>query len=606
MGALNLAPTEAEIATYPRDRRRFRKIVLFFTLNFLRSIYWELILARLFGAKFAARGREERMRAWARRFRALAIELGGVMIKLGQFISTRVDILPESVIQELADLQDEVPAAPFEAVQTVLWEELGHRYDDLDDINLQPIAAASLGQVYRASLKGENVVIKAQRPGIRALVYTDLAALAVVARRAMRFKFISKRADMPALLEEFGAVLWEELDYISEANNAEQFRQMFAGVDDVYIPHFYTDYCSRRVLIIQDVAAIKINDYRALELAGVNRGAVAQRLLDTYLTQVFRSHFFHADPHPGNIFIRPLRAEEILAAKSAGKRFDGSPLAGRPFQIIFVDYGMMGRLDARLVEALRQTLVAVGLRDARGLVEAYDALGILMPGADKERIIQATRAAFDMVWGLRIEEMTDLSADELKAFGGEFKDLLFAAPFRVPQDLIYLGRCAGILSGMCTGLDPYFDPWVEMQPYVRELVQGKREASADNGHYPLTDALKEWLNLENFRALISAENFELALKTGGDYGARALQLPILADEVLRRADRGDLQMRLRLDDDLRKRIENIERGNQRTAFALTFVALVIGGAILWISDAQTLGGGALVLAGLTWLRVMLF
>ncbi|HLA42683.1 MAG TPA: hypothetical protein VJZ27_04570, partial [Aggregatilineales bacterium] len=169
--------------------------------------------------------------------------------------------------------------------------------------------------------------------------------------------------------------------------------------------------------------------------------------------------------------------------------------------------------------------------------------------------------------------------------------------------MIYLGRCAGILSGMCTGLDPDFDPWKEMQPYVAALLEtGSRNEQNQKGR--LWDDLRGWFTAENLMALMNADNLDIVLRIGQDYAIRAAQLPILADEILRKADRGELQTRLRMDDDLQKRIANIERNNARLVYGMIFGALAISGAILWASDSVILAGGALVMAGFTWLRLM--
>jgi predicted unusual protein kinase regulating ubiquinone biosynthesis (AarF/ABC1/UbiB family) len=591
MEAASYAPSLNEIAAYPPERRRYRRIIRFFSLNFARFLFWEVFLRPLVGEKWIARGREARYRRMARRFRGLAIDLGGVMIKLGQFISTRVDILPESILQELTGLQDEVPPVPFEQIEAILEEQLGALRGHISDLRPQALAAASFGQVHQARLDGESVVLKVQRPHIRGTVYTDLAALGVVARWAMRWGFIRRRADVPKLLDEFARTLWEELDYLAELSHAERFARMFEGDMGVYVPKLYRQYCGRRLLVMEDVGAIKINDYAALEAAGIDRKAVARRVLNTYLTQVFRERFFHADPHPGNIFIYPLSPDEA-ASMDLGGVDQGE---GRPFYVIFVDYGMVGRLSPALVETLRQSLIALGLRDARGMVESYERMGLLMPGADKERIIEATRRAFDLVWGLDMSEIGQLSYEQVRVFGQEFGDILFSLPFRIPQDLIYLGRCTGILSGMCTGLDPQFDPWREMQPYVSLLLKA---GALDEGEGPKKEApleqLRAWLTADNLRALLSEDNLNLGLKAGRDYGLRALQLPILADELLRKADRGELQTRLKFDGELEARFQQLERGNRRANLGLLAAGLCISGAVLW-------SGGALSLAGGFWL-----
>lgn len=581
MAADSARPSINEMATLKLDQVRFRRIVAFFTINFLTALWWEVVIKRIFGEDFVAKGREQRTRRYAKRFRALAIEMGGVMIKLGQFVSTRIDILPDYLVDELAGLQDEVPAVPFDRIEPVLTAELGQRMQDFDGFHPIPVAAASLGQVYRATLNGEKVIIKVQRPDIRSIVYTDLEALAVVARRAMWFRFISRRADVPELLEEFSAVLWQELDYIAEMNNAERFRAMFDDDDGIYVPQVYADYTTRRVIVEEDVTAIKLNDYNALEAAGINRTEVARRLLDSYLIQIFKERFFHADPHPGNIFVRPLRDDEAPPRGVNGRQVNSRLTEhGAPFLLIFIDYGMMGRLNLSLVEMLRQMLISLGLRDARTIVDTYEKLGLLMPGADKDRLIEAQRQMFDMVYGLDMDSLGDLSIEEFAQFGRDFQDLLFQMPFRIPQDLIYLGRCAGILSGMCTGLDAHFDPWIEMQPYVKFLMEGGR-LDDDETHANGRLNFRDFLTVDNLSALLSQENLESAAEAGQDYLRRLLQLPVLAEDVLLRADEGNLQTRLKLDPELQARLDRMERHNRRMYRAMVLGSLAISGSILW-------------------------
>jgi len=603
MEAASFAPTPAEIASFPNYGKRYRLIVWFFSSHFARFMWWEVAAPRILGRKFVDSRRDLRLRLFARRFRNLAIEMGGVMIKLGQFVSTRVDILPEIVIEELQGLQDEVPPLPFSEIEAVLHEELGTLADDIENMQPTPIAAASLGQVYRATLDGEKVVVKVQRRNIRGLVYTDLQALRVVARRAMRFGFIRRRANVPELLEEFGRVLWEELDYLNEARNARRFQQMFANDTGVYVPKVYETYTNKRVLVEEDVTTIKLNDYAALEDAGIDRHSVAQRLLDTYLTQIFKERFFHADPHPGNIFIYPLDWEQANDMDNH-KLGTGVRLKGRPFYLIFVDYGMVGRLTTGLVESLRQTMISMGLRDARTMINSYERMGLLMPGTDKERLIAATNRAFDMVWGRNMTEMGNMSVGEVQQFALEYQDIMKEMPFRIPQDMIYLGRCAGILSGMCTGLDPKFDPWVEMQPYVSTLIEaGNLDETSDQSR--VWEDWQQFITADNLRALLSEDNIDTTLRTGSDYLRRALQLPIMAEEVLRKAERGDLETRFKMDADLQQRLDRMERGNARIVNGIVFAALLLAGSILWTSDAEALGIVAFIFGGITWLRIML-
>ena len=217
------------------DQLRYRRILRFFAGVIANIIWWDLMLGRVPVARQRVlSSRPQRLREIAREFRGLAIEMGGVMIKLGQFLSSRVDVLPIEVTQELQGLQDEVPPANNEQVFALLREQLGDLNRRFVDIERQPLAAASLGQVYRARLRPAGaaevarVVVKVQRPGIEDLVRTDLAALRVVARWVMRYKPIRKRANVPALMEEFARTLWQELDYRAEADNAEEFATIHA------------------------------------------------------------------------------------------------------------------------------------------------------------------------------------------------------------------------------------------------------------------------------------------------------------------------------------------------------------------------------------------
>ncbi len=332
----------------PRSLRmqfRYVRVVRHFGALFLQLVLWNIILQRYFPER-VERGNTKRWQGYARAFRNFAVTMGGVMIKMGQFVSTRNDVLPPEVIGELATLRDEVPGVPTANIRTIIESELGpisERYSQFDD---QPVAAASLGQVHRARLKtGERVVIKVLRPGIIELCYTDLAAMFTVAKIANRFKFINRRMDAVALIEEFGRVLLEELSYKHEARNAARFSEMFKDDLGVYVPTVYTEHSTDCVLTLEDVTTIKLDDYAALEAAGISRRAVATRLMDTYLRQVFEEGFFHADPHPGNLFIYPLPPDN-----DAYKAQEGGD--GNPFYLIFIDFGMIGTLTPQIINGL--------------------------------------------------------------------------------------------------------------------------------------------------------------------------------------------------------------------------------------------------------------
>ncbi len=271
------------------------------------------------------------------KFRAMAIKLGGLMIKLGQFLSARADLLPEEALAVLATLQDEVPAEPFIHVVSVIEEELGQPLDRIfSSIEPRATAAASLGQVHKAVLAsiGSEVAVKVQRPNIEQLVRMDLGSLKFVIRLITRFVNTGSLIDLRGVYQEFERTVNEEIDYVREAANCKRFREMFADDPTIYIPDVYDDYSTRRVLVLEWIDGIKINNYAALETEGIDRLEAANRTVAAYFHQFFEEGFFHADPHPGNIFVKR-----------------GAP--GNGPIIEFVDFGMVGSLSQSVKQAMR-------------------------------------------------------------------------------------------------------------------------------------------------------------------------------------------------------------------------------------------------------------
>ncbi|MEM7333387.1 MAG: AarF/UbiB family protein, partial [Chloroflexota bacterium] len=458
-----------------RDLNRFLRILFFFARVILHVVVFDLLLTRvpLLGSSIRF-SRPRRFRAWSRRFRILALAMGGVLIKLGQFLSARVDVLPIEVTEELIGLQDEVPSEDPWRMFAVLEHEIGSISTHFAKIEEQPLAAASLGQTHRAWLKphngsseGDAVVVKIQRPEIEKIVNTDLEALYIVARWLMRYQPIRKRANVPALMKEFGITLWEELDYRAEVANLHRFEEIHANDEQVYIPKVYESLCSERVIVLENVESIKIMQVDRMIEAGINPKEVADVLLTTYFKQVFQIGFFHADPHPGNLFVmpRPDAAWTPIYNGSGEMRLD------RPFWLVFVDFGMVGRVPDVQGELLQKVLISIAQQDARGLTESYDKLGFFLPGADLERIVEAQTEILERIYGRNLLELARPDPEELKELGEQFRDLLFDFPLQVPQDFIYLGRAIGIVSGLVSMLDEDVNPWYFIEKFGQELVK---------------------------------------------------------------------------------------------------------------------------------------
>ncbi len=518
-------------------------------LTLLLFLWWDSQAWTYRGGQ-TADSRAARQQARARWLTAELLRLGSAFIKLGQLLSARPDILPAGWVAELASLQDSVPAFPFEQVQTVLEEELGPRCAEVIDLDPVPLGAASLAQVHRASLRsGRQVVLKIQRPGLDTLFRLDLEVMQQVAAVLQRHPSWGRGRDWPAMARECRRVLLRELDFRVEAQYAARFRQQFLDDERIRIPAVVWEQSTRRVLCLDYVPGIKVNDREALLDAGIDPSAVAEIGAASYLKQLVRFGFFHADPHPGN-----------LAVASDGA-------------LIYYDFGMMGLLSDGLRRRLGSMVRAAAARDSAALVEEMQAAGVISRGIDVGPVRRLVRLMLK-------EALTPpFSSNVIDKLSGDLYDLVYGQPFRLPVELIFVMRALSTFEGVGRSLDPAFSLVAIAKPYLLPLMTSSGSGSND---------------LFN----------ELGRQVGA-LSSRAAALPRRLDESLERLEQGDLQLQVRLGESDRqfRRMTLAQQsiGQSVLLGCLALSAAIVGASVrpLW----AVLPAAAAVPVGLDWFRM---
>jgi predicted unusual protein kinase regulating ubiquinone biosynthesis (AarF/ABC1/UbiB family) len=361
---------------------------------------------------------EEKYRKNAKRILNTFISLGPVYIKFGQWLSSRADILPQPYLEELAKLQDDVPAAPFEKVKPIIEEELGPINQKFDSIEEIALSGASLGQVYNAKINGQAVVIKVKRPGIERTVEEDLKVLKKILPIALKFVDPNLRFSASGMLEQFIETIHEEMDYTLESSNLKKIKENIAHYDNVIVPSVYDDHSSKSVLTMEYVPGIKITNVEALDAKGIDRQKLVIDVHKIFFTMLLRHSIFHADPHPGNISVSD----------------DGS--------LILYDYGMVGRLDNETRLRLIRLYLALIEKDPPRTVNAMNDLGMLMPEFNRSVIERAIEMAIRGMHGRKPSEM------EVKALLEIANKTMSRFPFILPKNLALYMRMTSIIEGI--------------------------------------------------------------------------------------------------------------------------------------------------------------
>ncbi|MBN3887024.1 MULTISPECIES: ABC1 kinase family protein [unclassified Nostoc] len=438
-------------------------------------------------AKQAARRKTQAV--WIRN---TLLDLGPTFIKVGQLFSTRADIFPGEYVEELAKLQDKVPAFSYEQVEATIEKELGKKIPELfHNFEPIPLAAASLGQVHKAVLHtGESVVVKVQRPGLKKLFEIDLQILKGITRYFQNHPKWGRGRDWLGIYEECCRILWEEIDYLNEGRNADTFRRNFRGYDWVNVPRIYWRYATSRVLTLEYLPGIKISQYEALEAAGLDRKAIARQGAQAYLLQLLNSGFFHADPHPGNI---------AVSANGA---------------LIFYDFGMMGRIKSNVREGLMQTLFGIAQKDGDRVVQSLIDLGAIAPTDDMGPVRRSVQYMLDNFMDKPFENQS------VAAISDDLYEIAYNQPFRFPATFTFVMRAFSTLEGVGKGLDPEFNFMEVAKPYAMQLMT---DMNGSEGNSFLNELSRQ----------------------AAQVSSTAFGLPRRLEDTLEKLERGDMRLRVR-------------------------------------------------------------
>jgi predicted unusual protein kinase regulating ubiquinone biosynthesis (AarF/ABC1/UbiB family) len=447
-GELVAAPNPSDISRYNPDEemrghglrgwRRAWQIISTFVLYYIFVFTYHR--GWFIGGK--AESEEKHLEWQARWFVQQLLRLGPTFIKIGQAMATRADLLPLAYIRELTTLQDKVPAftndVAFAIIERELGVPVGRLYAEFDP---QPVAAASLGQVYRAKLPtGETVAVKVQRPHLDRTINFDLAVLRRMARFLNRYPKLVRGVDWQGTLDEFAAVIFEEMDYIQEGRNADVFRENFQKWSDVHVPRIYWEFSSPRVLTMEFIEGTNLLDLAGLRERGIDPPQVVRLVARTYLKQLLEDGYFHADPHPGNLRVMP----------------DG--------RLAFFDFGMVGRITPKLQGMMIDAFFHIIEKDVRGLTQDLVNLNFLAPSVDPEIIRPVVEKLFNDYLNLKLGQI------RFKDLAYELAEVIYEFPFMLPAHFTYIMRAIMTLEGMGIVMDPNFAFFDVARPYAKEFM----------------------------------------------------------------------------------------------------------------------------------------
>lgn len=548
------------MAVFRRGQRHFRRYREIANILAKHGFGYVLDLTGLINYLPKKKQAQTRRDKWGAPERILHVleELGPSFIKLGQIMSTRKDLFPEEYIEQLSKLQDEVPPFPFAWVEEIIKEELNKSIDDLFlTFEEQPLASASIGQVHKAVLKnGEEVVVKVQRPHIQETIETDLEILFNIARIAENRTNWGRLYQPVDIVEEFAQAIRNELDYLAEGRNAERFANNFADDATVVIPKVYWEYSSKKVLVLEYIEGIKISHHEALESAGVDRKRIAKIVVDAMLKQIFEDGFFHGDPHPGN-----------LAVLSLG-------------QVVFMDFGQVGRIDEWLRERFSDLIIALINQNVNAIVRSLLKIGIVSREIDLQALKKDVSRLKGKYYGVPMSQIQ--VGDAL----GDLLEISYTYKIRIPPEVILLIKSLITLEALVQELDPELSILDIAEPYGRKLLRQRfspRKMGQSIGEYVV------------------------------ELGALVTELPYRLENVLNLLEEGRLKVNLE-HENVRNLLSLLNLISNRLSLSIIIASLIVGSSliaqkadssILWRYPVAEVGFMIAVLMGL-WLIWTIF
>ncbi len=464
----------------------------------------------------------------AARVRLVLEELGPTFIKLGQLLSTRSDIVPSDILEELKKLQDRIPPVPGVEIMAQIHRELGYPVEELfEQFEETPLATASIAQVHRGILKsGEHIVCKVRRPGIEEVIETDLDIMMGLAYLIEKHLPGGDVYDPVSLVKEFRRTIYRELDFSREGRTTDRFATNFADDDTVHIPEVFWDYTGKTVITLEYISGIKISQLEELEAAGLDLKTIARNGADNFLRQVFIHGLFHADPHPGNL--------HVLADNT----------------ICIFDFGMVGRLDDDLKLHLTELLLCVLRRDVDRLVMQLLYSGDLHDESNLKNLKRDLTEFIDDYYDILLQ---DLKVGKLLI---DFIDILTEYKIKFPANLMLLSRALFVMEGLGKQLDPNFNMVEQLKPFAEQIITER---------YSPTNIAKD------------------AAKTLQSYQALGKSLPKDIKEFINRINRNKFKIDLE-HRGFERLINDLDKSTNRISFSMIISALIVGSSLIMQID----------------------